>query len=374
MKKKVFASFISVLFSVFLLVGFSESVEAFENLNCPTPINQVFPDPNFADYIAKQLKKQPTDLVTQTELDSITYINIGGSHVKSIEGIKYMHNNQAFHFYDNEVESLEPFRGWENHKLNNLQFYNNHNITDISPLIDTKLPNLWILYMHNLNLNNSAFDALAKFDSSPKMGSLKLPGNHLDDFNKLTKMPHKNAIWRDIEYQKQTIERPAVTVGKDPLVIENTSTDFMDKVNKMAITKVSENGVTDLDNSVTWNAEDIDYGTESLVLNVESVATPDYTNYIKPSVEYTLPLKWQPVFLMGDTLKALVGRPFDPLIYADAWDAEDEDLSGNVTIKEDAVPRNDSNVVTKKGKYKVVYSVTDSDGNEVEQIVQVIVK
>ncbi|MGX7244923.1 internalin N-terminal domain-containing protein [Enterococcus quebecensis] len=366
-KKNVYLSLVFAVVAVFTFVGFGESAEAYVYLDKPTKVNEVFPDPAFAGYMAKQLKKNPNDLVTQAELDNITYVNISGMGVKSIEGIKYMHYNWAFHFFGNEVESIEPFRDWENHKLNNLQFYYNP-ISDISPLLGTKLPNLWILHIHFLNLDNSAFDVLTKFDTSMRLATLALKGNHMDDFHKLTKLPFRGSLWANLRYQDQEIKREPVTVGKQPLVIENTSTDNLPVIKKMPITNAN-GGVQNGDLSVSWNEEEIDYGTESLVMNVES-ATTSTANYNKPTVEYTLPLKWQPLMLGCDSV-VRIGAKFDPLSNASAYDAEDGDISDKVIVKESTVPVDENGIATKKGTYKVVFYVVDSDGNDGEQTVKV---
>ena len=70
----------------------------------------------------------------------------------------------------------------------------------------------------------------------------------------------------------------------------------------------------------------------------------------------------------ADNITLKVGDKFNPLDYATAQDFEDGDITSKIVVKENTVD------ISKVGEYKVVYTVTDSEGETVTKEINVIVR
>ncbi|EGK2527223.1 internalin, partial [Listeria monocytogenes] len=100
------------------------------SLTQATPINQIFPDPEMAEFMQSQLNKTTvTDPVSQDELNRVSYIIVGDAGIESIEGVQYLNNITIIMMTQNNISDISPVS-----ELKNLQtlYFNDNKISNIS--------------------------------------------------------------------------------------------------------------------------------------------------------------------------------------------------------------------------------------------------
>ncbi|WP_203573158.1 LapB repeat-containing protein [Listeria ivanovii] len=140
---------------------------------------EIFPDQNLAKRIAVLSGKQPTDIVTKTDLDSIKVLQCDSSGISDIAGLEYMENLTTIDFTYCSVTDLSPLANLTN--LIYVDFDGNNNIVDLEPLKG-------LINLETLNLG--AFDGNSIVDISPlanltKLKRLDLEGNNIVDVTPL---------------------------------------------------------------------------------------------------------------------------------------------------------------------------------------------
>ena len=216
-------------------------------------ISDLFPDAIFAKYIASVLNLSVNDEVTQSQLDTIVNVSIQEIGISSIEGIQYLHNASDLRLYNNNISDLTPLS-----KMTVKSFWHiwltGNPIVDISPL--TNMTGIYVrdLYLHRVPLGNDQLPNLAKIFNSWKISRYTFGHNHIDDYSKL-----KNTIidWRkgynNISGRDQTIDLGTQVVSPNKtFTVHNPSTYFDGTTLPVDITTVTNGGVVNPDQSVTW--------------------------------------------------------------------------------------------------------------------------
>ncbi|PZG36973.1 internalin [Listeria ivanovii] len=146
------------------------------SLTTPTPINQLFPDPNLAEVVREALGRwNVTDAVSQSELDSIDTLRASHKSIKRIDGIQYLTNLKLLYFFDNQISDISKLAELTDlrylslkdnqvkdvsalSKLNRLNelILDNNQVIDISPLAGLK--NLIVLDIRNQTYTNPAIN------------------------------------------------------------------------------------------------------------------------------------------------------------------------------------------------------------------------
>ncbi len=143
-----------------------------ESINQPTPINQIFPDSALAEIMRYELGKQTvTDVVTQSELDSVTSVDGHLRNIASIEGVQYLSNVTKLEFYNNAITNIQPVAN-----LTNLTYldFGQTSIVDIQPVAN--LTNLTYL-----NLGGAEISDIQPLVNLTNLESLDLEDNHISD-------------------------------------------------------------------------------------------------------------------------------------------------------------------------------------------------
>lgn len=267
-------------------------------LTTPTAINVLFPDPLLAQEIATELGRTVTSTVMQSDLDTITIVDIDDIGVADIEGMQYLVNlthltitngkvlssiNQIsglinlteLILFDNNISDISPVAGLVN--LTYLHITSN-NISDINPI--SGLVNLTYLDVGNNNINDiSPISGLVNLihlgvgllnvsDISPvselvNLDELYINGNNISDISPVSGLVNLILLYADqcnisdaspasdalpsSEIKNQIIDLPDVVVD------EATNIAILDIFgNTPIITFVSGDGTYE-NNQLTWH-------------------------------------------------------------------------------------------------------------------------
>lgn len=77
----------------------------------PAAINEVFPDPFLTETIASSFTKNPTDIITQEELNMITSFVIHDENITDISGIEFLTNLRTLDLSRNSITDISPLNG-----------------------------------------------------------------------------------------------------------------------------------------------------------------------------------------------------------------------------------------------------------------------
>lgn len=66
-----------------------------------------FPDANFRKYLSDELNITEGDIITETDLNSVTEIYLNKSNVSSLKGIEYFKKLTDLYYYKNSLSSLD---------------------------------------------------------------------------------------------------------------------------------------------------------------------------------------------------------------------------------------------------------------------------
>ncbi|MBM5596001.1 LPXTG cell wall anchor domain-containing protein [Listeria seeligeri] len=149
---------------------------------------EFFPDQKLAIRVAALNGKQTTDIVTKTDLDSITELECTSAGISSISGLEYMENLTGIDFTYCSVTDLTPLTNLT--KLTYVDFDGNGNIVNLEPLAG--LTNLE-------TLNLGAFEGNSVVDISPlanltNLKALDLAGNNIVDVSALSGLTNLESL------------------------------------------------------------------------------------------------------------------------------------------------------------------------------------
>ncbi|MBC1737907.1 LapB repeat-containing protein [Listeria seeligeri] len=149
---------------------------------------EFFPDQTLAIRVARLNGKQTTDIVTKTDLDSITELECISEEISSISGLEYMENLTEIDFTYCSVTDLTPLTNLT--KLTYVDFDGNNNIVNLEPLAG--LTNLE-------TLNLGAFEGNSVVDISPlanltNLKALDLEGNNIVDVSPLSGLTNLESL------------------------------------------------------------------------------------------------------------------------------------------------------------------------------------
>ncbi|WP_376700419.1 InlB B-repeat-containing protein [Listeria seeligeri] len=112
-----------------------EMIVKAESITKPMPINKIFPDEEFAKVVRDGLGKAAvTDVVSQTELNTMSEINIVA--VESIEGIQYLNNLNTIEAYLCPISDLNKLTNLSNLKYLALQSCDLSDLSFVSDLVN----------------------------------------------------------------------------------------------------------------------------------------------------------------------------------------------------------------------------------------------
>ncbi|MBC2183044.1 internalin [Listeria sp. FSL L7-0233] len=201
----------------------------------PAAIDQVFPDEALAKGIQNVLGKSSTaDTVTQTELDTITSLDVTAKGIHSLEGMNYVANLSSFSLTNNQVSDLGPLANLN--KLVWLELTGNQ-IENLAPLANlTSLTSLFLAINQITDVS-----ALAGLGNLEWLNISLNKISNIQPLNSLTKLSTIQMESQQIVNEPLDFETP-LTV---PITVKNIAGQAIDPKN------ISDNGVTNYPN-ITW--------------------------------------------------------------------------------------------------------------------------
>lgn len=261
------------------------------------------PDPELEKCIRNTYPPITGDL-TVGKLESIKSMSCVGVTMNDLSGIEYLKNLEGLVFTDVKVEDIEPIGSLTQLKYLTIQ---EGGITDIS-----SLSNL-------VNLEN-----------------IDLIGNQITDFSPLSKLSKLSGT----NFDDQS---PTIDLG--------TFTDLNDIPSSFPII-----GIDGTNYDINLDFGNLVEG-ENIITTNYSFDSDLYTGDLTTKLTYHSIPKIDGV----DDIKIELGTDFDSMAGVSASDIEDGDLTSSIKIISNNLD------TAKVGKYKITYSVTDSDGNNAEK-------
>ncbi|HAC4848019.1 TPA_asm: LPXTG cell wall anchor domain-containing protein, partial [Listeria monocytogenes] len=223
----------------------------------PDKISVIFPDAALAEIIRDTLGKSSVDdIVTQAELDtitwvseiyrgiadisgmenltSLTYLNLDNDQISDISPLANLTNLEYLYLNYNQISDISPLANLIN--LTNLSLGRNQ-ISDISPLAN--LTNL--IY---LNLYNNQISDLTPLSNLTNLISLQLDNNQISDLTPLSNLTLLTLLYLD----NQSISASKVK-WNDPLSVTNAIKDL--NGNLIAPSSISNQG-SYTNQTITW--------------------------------------------------------------------------------------------------------------------------
>ena len=155
-------------------------------------------------------------------------------------------------------------------------------------------------------------------------------------------------------------DKPIITTDEDRVIKIGNIFDPMEDV--VAIDK--------LDGNLTSKIKVIENTVDTTKIGIYKVVyevTDSDGNTVTKEIKVTVRSDEKPVMMASD-LELKIGDKFDPLKNVAASDKEDGDITSKIKVIENTVD------TTKVGIYKVVYEVTDGDGNTVGKEIKVTLR
>jgi len=144
------------------------------NAQVGSTIAQTFTDKNMADGMANVLKKNTSDILTQSDIDNCVDVGVWMKSVESIEGIQYFTKISFLDLSNNKISDISPLTGLT--QLEELYLEHN-NISDISAL--SNMTNLNSLYIEENHV----------YDITPLAGLDNIPGGTLSISDQSVTLP-----------------------------------------------------------------------------------------------------------------------------------------------------------------------------------------
>lgn len=274
------------------ILGLSLPIQA-DQLSGSQPLSTVFPDANFASYIASKLGKSVTDNVTQTDLNSIKGVEANEKGITSIEGAQYLNYSTSWSLHTNNISDLSPLSGWEHlatdptgYTLRWLWLTNNP-ITDLSPIASWKGVSVYSLFLHGVPIGNDQIDNLIKIDQNLPYYIYTFGSNHIDNFAGLKgTFIESLSGYNNLINQGHSINLGTMNVEPNkPFIINNPSTYFDGTKIPVSIESVKYDGEIDAEQNIIFGEELYNEKPETLSFRVESKDK-------KTSVNYTVNLNY----------------------------------------------------------------------------------
>ncbi|WP_212724919.1 leucine-rich repeat domain-containing protein, partial [Turicibacter bilis] len=277
-------------------------------------------------------------------LTNLELLDLDNNKIENIDSLGSMQQLYWLSVAGNQLENLDALSG-----LSNLEslFAEDNQIKDISGI--TNLNKLDYVCLDNNNISD-----ISALRNKPNLWRLRIANNHITDFSGLSSV--------DIEGENQMISfdilnlSPGLTqqIGL-PVLLDTNGEALSVEVNKCL------QGATCI---LEKNQLHISDAMESGELIIEFQGTG-----ISGMITY-------PVVVKSNTIPSITAKDrvlnrfdkFDPLDGVTAFDEEDGDLTESIQVIENKVD------VTKSGNYRVIYEVTDGDGNCVTEEISVTVK
>lgn len=147
-----------------------------DNISQSTKISDLFPDENLANVVAEILNKSViTDMVTQSELDSITSIFAYSKNISSIEGLNYLNNLDEIYMYNNLISDLTPIANLTNLSKITLSYNLVYDITPLSNLEE----------LLDISISNNQIEDLSPVTTLNKLTRLEIANNNISDLSPL---------------------------------------------------------------------------------------------------------------------------------------------------------------------------------------------
>lgn len=252
------------------------------SLTQATPINQIFPDPEMAEFMQSQLNKTTvTDPVSQDELNRVSYIIVGDAGIESIEGVQYLNNITIIMMTQN-------------------------NISDISPV--SELKNLQTLYFNDNKISN-----ISGLSSLTNLVSLSIDGNQISDISPISSLTNLNELLannnqiNDVSGLSRLINLTMLQLNNNQISNVSPLSDLV----KLTWLLIDDNQISDLSalKDLTWlmtvsmenqqvNNKAVDYQTELTISNIVKdntgglvlpVTMSDNGSYSSPDITWDLP-------------------------------------------------------------------------------------
>ncbi|EKT6042390.1 DUF5011 domain-containing protein [Listeria monocytogenes] len=357
----------------------------------------IVPDDNLRLAINEVLGEDSTHNPTPDEISTIESLSISGGDITSLEGLQYATNLTSLYANHNDISDFNPIKnltqlkilqidetkitdttqlsnlvnltelnlsanslneidGVQNMtKLESLFAFNN-NISDLSPLENCKA-------LTSVDFINNEITDVSVFEDLPNLHTGRFAYNHISDISSFQHdISHAGNL--NFEYQTVTLPPQDVSLAKKALMMANPIKGPVGQ--SISLENISNNG-TYTNNELSW--ENLDSNTQQTTYNFEHFFS--YNNYyMNFSGSVVQPLTWYPdnaPIIHGDDIVINQNSPFNPLEYITADDSEDGDVTNKIVIIENNV---DTSIL---GKYDLIVSVTDSDGNTTTKTITVTV-
>lgn len=297
-----------------------------------------------------------TPITTAPKLEQLQLDSIGISDLTPLENMKTL---TSLTYQCNEVSDLTPLSNLTNLRI--LSVFGN-NINDVTPLKD-------LINLESLNISRNEIIDLSQLENLTKLYFLFAEENKIEDIEVLDNMPelvvvhlNNNRILNlsplnnltnltTLIIENQKIENSIESTGRFA-----TTTDIAIGVDGTPIKpkNISENGIIK-DNKLLWrniNSDticDYSYDTTIKIGNISTRFTANATSEIKYNKGKS------PVIHGADNIEIKKGSEFNPMegVYY-----TDEDEAPNSKIH--VIGEVDTNI---EGNYTLIYTVTDSWGN-----------
>ncbi|EAE8347331.1 LPXTG cell wall anchor domain-containing protein [Listeria monocytogenes] len=233
--------FLYVVLALSIVVGMNIfiKIDARAAAAPPAAINQIFPDDALAKEIQAALgKTSTTDVVTQTDLDTIQSLTLTSKGISSLEGMNYLANLDYLSLSSNQVSDISPIAS-----LTNLEtlILSGNQVSDISPLV--RLTNLNILQLSEnpirdisslsnlknlqaLDINSAQVSDVAPLAGLTNLRSLGLYNNKLSNLSGI----------------KNLLQLRSLNIGKNNL----TNLDGLKELRSLGVLYAEENQINDL--------------------------------------------------------------------------------------------------------------------------------
>ena len=144
------------------------------------------PDAALAAAVAQIVNKQPSDILTQEDVNGITAISASSKGIQSIAGLEHFTSLKSLVLDGNSIEDISPLRDLSS--LEYVSFYLNGKISDVSPLANK--PN-----MTGIALGGNNISYVESLVNLPKISWIDLYENKISDVSPLAKLKTLTCIW-----------------------------------------------------------------------------------------------------------------------------------------------------------------------------------
>lgn len=199
-------------------------------------IQDIFPDPYFADFVANYLNKEISDEVTQDELNTVTAIVIDDVPLKSIEGIQRLQGLiMNLRITNTDLEDMSPLDLKYYSKVQSIILSNN-NIHDIS-FFNTRSE---IMQLMAINLESNYIEDVSPLKDIPT-GRLYMRDNYVSD---ITPIIESNVGYDTVDFTDNLITHINL---KNPTL---RTSDLILTLNRISEIEYDEDAISNIKNIV----------------------------------------------------------------------------------------------------------------------------